>query len=111
MSSRPVTLTLASLIPVLMSCADDRADGPLGPPPLPNAIVFGTPDVANTYSNVGAFIIRAPDGDVFPICSGTLIAATAFLTAAHCTAFFEAVLAPEGYTAALPFTGSALALG
>ena len=104
MSSRLVGLTLAGLVPLLTSCADDRATGPLAPPSSPNAIVFGAPDVANTYSNVGAFIIQAPNGRIYSICSGTLIAPTVFLTAAHCTAYFEAVLAPEGYTAYVSFS-------
>jgi len=68
------------------------------------AIVFGFVDKNNTFTNVGAFIVkRASDGHIFPICSGTLIAPTVFLTAAHCTQFFTDVLAPRGFTAFVSF--------
>ena len=56
-----------------------------------NAITFGQPD-GNLHPNVGALLADydpdSPGPDV--LCSGTLIAPTVFLTAAHCTAFLEA---------------------
>ena len=56
-----------------------------------NAITFGQPD-GNLHPNVGALVadwdLDSPGPDI--ICSGTLIAPTVFLTAAHCTAFLEA---------------------
>ena len=68
------------------------------------AITFGFTDTNNTFSNVGAFIVKSPTtGNIFPICSGTLIAPDVFLTASHCTAFFEQVLAPAGFTAFVSF--------
>ncbi|HXH06489.1 MAG TPA: trypsin-like serine protease [Vicinamibacterales bacterium] len=68
------------------------------------AIVFGFVDTADTFASVGAFIVRVPStGQIFPICSGTLIAPDVFLTAAHCTAFYEDVLAPRGITAHVSF--------
>jgi hypothetical protein len=68
------------------------------------AIVYGSIDENNTFGNVGAFIVeRQRDGQIFPICSGTLIAPTVFLTAAHCTAFFTNTLAPLGFTAFVSF--------
>jgi secreted trypsin-like serine protease len=103
MSSRRLALAVASLIPLLTSCAPDRAAGPLAPPTAPSGIVFGAPDVSNGYSNVAAFIVRAPNGRFAPICTGTLVSPTAVLTAAHCTSYFEAVLAPLGYTAHVSF--------
>lgn len=42
-------------------------------------------------------------GNIYPICSGTLIACDVFLTASHCTAYFESSLAPRGYTAWVSF--------
>jgi hypothetical protein len=58
-------------------------------------IVNGSIDETNTYANVGAFIVqRKSDGQVFPVCSGTLVAPTVFLTAGHCTAFY--VTLPAG---------------
>jgi hypothetical protein len=101
MSSRSFALTFASLIPLLAGCAPDQVAGPIAVPTRTTAIVNGAPDVANTYSNVGAFIIRVPNGQFFPVCSGTLIAPTVFLTAGHCTAFFES-LGP-GFTAFVSF--------
>jgi secreted trypsin-like serine protease len=54
-----------------------------------SAITYGFVDQNNTYSNVGAFIIKDPNtGRIFPICTGTLISPTVFLTAAHCTGDF-----------------------
>jgi hypothetical protein len=47
------------------------------------AITGGTEDTANTYSNVGMVVFYQPDGRFR--CSGTLVAPTVFLTAAHCT--------------------------
>jgi len=67
------------------------------------AITYGSVDTNNTYSNVGAFIIQSPEGQVVPICSGTLIAPNVFLTASHCTLYFERVLAPLGNTAYVSF--------
>jgi secreted trypsin-like serine protease len=61
------------------------------------AITFGQPD-GNLHPNVGALVADwdpdSPGPDV--LCSGTLIAPTVFLTAAHCTAFLES----EGITQA-----------
>jgi secreted trypsin-like serine protease len=102
-STHPFAPVLAGLAVLLTGCAPDRAAGPSALPTTPNAIVYGSPDVANTYSNVGAFIVQAPNGRVFPICSGTLVAPTVFLTAAHCTSVFESVLVPLGYTARVSF--------
>ena len=67
--------------------------------PKASAITYGFVDSSNTFSNTGAFIVQSPDGEIFPICSGTLIAPNVFLTAAHCTLFYTEVLAPEGVVA------------
>jgi len=69
-------LALAGLIPILASCASDSMVGPSAPRAEPSTIVFGSPDVANTYSNVAAVIARAPNGRFSPFCTGTLIAPT-----------------------------------
>ena len=103
MSSRCLALALAGLVPFLANCASDHAVGPSSPTTEPSRIVFGTPDVANTYSNVAAVIARAPSGRFFPFCSGTLIEPTVVLTAAHCTSYFETELAPLGYTLYVSF--------
>ncbi len=68
------------------------------------AITYGFVDTHASFSNVGAFIVKSPaTGHVYPICSGTLIAPDVFLTASHCTAFFEYALAPRGFTAWVSF--------
>jgi len=69
---------------------------------LPNAsaITYGFVDSSNTFSNTGAFIVKSPTtGQIFPICSGTMITSNVFLTASHCTSFYTQDLAPEGYVA------------
>jgi Trypsin len=69
-----------------------------------SAITFGFVDTTKAFANVGAFIVRSPTtGLIFPICSGTLIGPDAFLTASHCTAFFEQDLALRGFTAFVSF--------
>ncbi len=71
------------------------------------AITYGFVDSNNTYSNVGAFIVqRVQDGQNFPICSGTLITANVFLTAGHCTDYFNNELAGKGFTALVSFDSS-----
>jgi hypothetical protein len=67
--------------------------------PRAKAITYGFVDTTNTYRNTGAFIVKATNGEIFPICSGTLITSNVFLTASHCTAFYTQVLAPSGYIA------------
>ena len=68
-----------------------------------SAITYGNIDSNNTYSNVGAFLVQSPSGENFLLCSGTLITPDVFLTASHCTSFYEQVLAPLGFTAYVTF--------
>lgn len=76
-------------------------------PTRSRAITYGFIDSNNTFSNTGAFIVKSPStGQIFPICSGTLITPNVFLTAAHCTSFFTSELAPRGFTAYASFDGS-----
>lgn len=68
--------------------------------PRASAITYGFVDSKNTFSNTGAFIVKSPTtGEIFPICSGTMITSNVFLTASHCTVFFTQDLAPEGFVA------------
>ena len=63
------------------------------------AITYGFIDSTNTYNNVGAFIVKSPTtGQIFPICSGTMITPNVFLTASHCTIYYTQELAPRGFT-------------
>lgn len=61
--------------------------------PLAQAITFGQPD-GNLHPNVGALLAELPDGDLVIWCSGSLIAPTVFLTAAHCTNSLEPMGVP-----------------
>jgi hypothetical protein len=66
--------------------------------PRTSAITYGF--IANgSFANTGAFIVKAPGGEILPICSGTMITANVFLTASHCTLFYTQELAPQGYVA------------
>ena len=68
--------------------------------PKTSAITFGFVDSNNTFKNVGAFVVKSPTtGEIFPICSGTMITSNVFLTASHCTLSFTQDLAPEGFVA------------
>jgi secreted trypsin-like serine protease len=74
--------------------------------PRASAITYGFIDSSNTFANTGAFIVKSPStGEIFPICSGTMITPKVFLTASHCTAFFTQELAPEGYVAYVSLDG------
>lgn len=68
--------------------------------PRVSAITYGFVDTNNTFRNAGAFIVKSPTtGEIFPICSGTMITPNVFLTAAHCTAAYTQEFAPEGFVA------------
>ena len=68
--------------------------------PNASAITYGFVDTNNQFRNTGAFIVKSPTtGQIFPICSGTMITPNVFLTASHCTIFFQQDLAPEGFVA------------
>jgi Trypsin len=68
------------------------------------AITYGFVDTNNVFGSTGAFIVKSPTtGQIFPICSGTLISPTVFLTASHCTAFYTEDLALRGFTAFVSF--------
>ena|SRR5690349_10370720 len=68
--------------------------------PRASAITYGFVDSSNTFSNTGAFIVKdTASGQIFPICSGTMITSNVFLTASHCTAYFSQELAPQGFVA------------
>src|SRR5215203_52007 len=67
------------------------------------AITYGFIDENNNFANTGAFIVKLPDGRIYPICTGTLISPTVFLTASHCTQYYTAELEPAGYRAFVSF--------
>lgn len=54
-----------------------------------SAITYGQPD-GSRHPSTGAMVFFSPSRQAFRVtCSGTLIAPTVFLTAAHCTSFLE----------------------
>ncbi len=57
--------------------------------PAPAAAITNGQLDGNGHPNVGALVVRFR-GDLFPICSGTLISPSVFLTAGHCVSFFPA---------------------
>ena len=63
-----------------------------------SAITFGTPDTTGRYANVGSLVVTVPDGRAFQACTGTLIAPTVVLTAAHCLVAF-----PEDFELSVTF--------
>src|SRR5688572_1215109 len=81
------------------------AAGSLFFPRNAGAITYGFVDSTNTFANTGAFIARAPNGEIFPLCSGVMVTSNVFLTASHCTVAFTDEFAPEGYTAFVSLDG------
>lgn len=79
--------------------------GSLFLPRTAGAITYGFIDSNNTFANTGAFIARASNGEIFPICSGTMVTSNVFLTASHCTVAFDEEWAPFGYTAFVSLDG------
>jgi hypothetical protein len=63
--------------------------------PKTSAITYGFVDSNNTFRNTGAFIVKSPTGENFPICSGTMITADVFLTASHCTLSLRRIWRPK----------------
>jgi hypothetical protein len=73
MSVRRALLLLASIALAIM-----LAGG------VAQAIINGVPDTGpNAHPYVGAYVAKL-EGKLLPVCSGTLISARVFLTAAHC---------------------------
>jgi hypothetical protein len=102
MSPRNAALVALLLTPLWSACERNSPAEPVRD--RPQFIVNGTIDTNDTYSNVGAFIAkRLSDGQIFPICTGTLIAPTVFLTASHCTLYFQVELARAGFAAYVSF--------
>jgi hypothetical protein len=85
--TRKSALTLVAVTASLVLTA-----GPVG------AITFGTPDTTGRYANVGSLVVTVPDGRAFQACTGTLIARTVVLTAAHCLVAF-----PEDFEISVTF--------
>src|SRR5262245_35713789 len=104
------SLTFGLFVLAAAACSDSVSSRVVGPSAAgPSRITSGTVDASNTFANVGAFILqRKSDGQVFPICSGTLIAPTVFLTAGHCTIFYPGVA--NDFTAGVSF-GNPIAWG
>ena len=75
------TRVSATVVAVAVSVALLLAVGPAG------AVVGGTSDTGNTYSNVGVLQLQVAPNIWIDFCSGTLVRPDVVLTAAHCTAF------------------------
>jgi hypothetical protein len=56
------------------------------------AITHGEPD-GDDHPNVGSIVVNIPGAGLFQFCSGTLIDDDVFLTASHCTAPLDGIVA------------------
>lgn len=83
---------LALLVAVLLACGGSDTSAPSTPPAGPTFITGGVP-TGTSFGNVGALLVDVDrDGTIDGrVCSGSLIAPTVFLTAAHCIAHFPNV--------------------
>jgi secreted trypsin-like serine protease len=61
---------------------------------LSQAITYGEID-GDKHPNVGALVVKFPDGEFDWVCSGTLVAPQVFLTAGHCVAWLPGAGIPN----------------
>jgi hypothetical protein len=56
------------------------------------AISYGEPD-GTAHPSVGSIVLRVSENKLYQMCTGTLISSKVFLTAAHCTAPLDGIVA------------------
>jgi len=87
-------LVLALLVVASGTATCRDAPSATAPPDRPSFIINGEPTGDNSFPNVGALLFDFDQNGVITgddaLCSGSLIAPTVFLTAAHCVSFFPA---------------------
>ena len=57
------------------------------------------------HPNVGALLLALPEGNLIPVCSGTLVAPRVFLTASHCASLLESIGQTRAYVTFDPYFG------
>lgn len=82
--------TLLLLAVVGTACSDRTSQRSISAPQAPSLIINGTPTGPNNYPSVGALLFDFNKDGVIngddELCTGSLISAQVFLTAAHCVA-------------------------
>lgn len=95
MRSPRLAATFVLLLLSAAACQDAPPSNALtAPPDRPLFIINGDPTGDNSFTNVGALLFDFDDNGIITgddaLCSGSLIAPTVFLTAAHCVSFLAA---------------------
>src|SRR5437764_13655363 len=96
--------TLVCVVALATACSEHTAHSSMTAPAAPSFIINGTPTGAGSFASVGALLFDFDRNGVIngddELCTGSLISAEVFLTAAHCV--FDAPAVAQFYVSFAP---------